>query len=179
LKLAFLGVAIIKNKGLDFLISALEQCTDTLLSKLHVVLLAKWIYQGAGNRERLSSVSNRLGGLTVKDGYSHGELGELLADVDLGVGPDHHLECWRRERDFIPDALRAELQFLLRHELIDKVRFAMFWDDLWGEMQTAFMDNVKELCKMFNRGEDAIRLFKLYGSYGHERPMGLFCSWLS
>jgi hypothetical protein len=78
-----------------------------------------------------------------------------------------------------PDAVRAEMQFSLRHELIDKVRFAMFWDDLWGGMQTAFMDNVKELCAMFNRGEEAIRLFKLYGSCGHERPMGLFCSWLS
>jgi glycosyltransferase involved in cell wall biosynthesis len=94
LKLAFLGVAVIKNKGLDFLISALEQCSDTLLSKLHVVLLAKWIYQNAGNNERLSSLGNRLGGLTVKDGYAHGELGELLADVDLGVVPNLWEDCY-------------------------------------------------------------------------------------
>ena len=94
LKLAFLGVAVIKNKGLDFLIGALEQCPDALLSKLHVVLLAKWIYQKAGNRERLSALGNRLGGLTVKDGYSHGELGELLADVDLGVVPNLWEDCY-------------------------------------------------------------------------------------
>jgi hypothetical protein len=77
-----------------------------------------------------------------------------------------------------PDAVRAEMQHLLRHGVIDQVRFAMVWDDLWGAMQDAFMDNVKELCKMFNRGDEAIKIFKLHGSYGGERPMGLFCSWL-
>jgi glycosyltransferase involved in cell wall biosynthesis len=94
LKLAFLGVAIIKNKGLDFLIGALEQCPDALLSKLHVVLAAKWIYRKAGNRERLSALGNRLNRLTVKDGYSHGELSELLADVDLGVVPNLWEDCY-------------------------------------------------------------------------------------
>jgi glycosyltransferase involved in cell wall biosynthesis len=94
LKLAFLGLAIVKNKGLDFLIGALEQCPDALLSKLHVVLAAKWIYQKTGNRDRLSALSNRLSGLTVKDGYSHGELGELLADVDLGVVPNLWEDCY-------------------------------------------------------------------------------------
>jgi len=94
LKLAFLGVAILKNKGLDFLLSALEQCPETLLSKLHVVLLARWIYQKAGNRERLSALGDRLGGITVKDGYSHGELGELLEDVDLGVVPNLWEDCY-------------------------------------------------------------------------------------
>ena len=44
LKLAFLGVANNKFKGLDFLMSALEQCPDALLSKLHMVIAAKWIY---------------------------------------------------------------------------------------------------------------------------------------
>jgi glycosyltransferase involved in cell wall biosynthesis len=94
LKLAFLGVAIVKNKGLDFLIGALEQCPDALLSKLHVLLAAKWIYQKAGNGKRLSALGNRLNGLTVKDGYSHGELGELLADVDLGVVPNLWEDCY-------------------------------------------------------------------------------------
>jgi glycosyltransferase involved in cell wall biosynthesis len=94
LKLVFLGVANVKNKGLDFLIGALEQCPDALLLKLHVVLAAKWIYQKPGNRERLSAIRNRLGGLTVKDGYSHGELGELLADVDLGVVPNLWEDCY-------------------------------------------------------------------------------------
>ena len=94
LKLAFLGVAIVKNKGLDFLIGALEQCPDALLSKLHLVLAAKWVYQKSGNRERLSALGDRLSGLTIKDGYSHGELGELLADVDLGVVPNLWEDCY-------------------------------------------------------------------------------------
>ena len=45
LKLAFIGVANIKFKGLDFLISALEQCPEAVLSKIHFVIAAKWIYQ--------------------------------------------------------------------------------------------------------------------------------------
>jgi hypothetical protein len=103
---------------------------------------------------------------------------DLLRDDTWAMLEGHTFNLIFSDAMHSPDAVRAELQFLLRHQLIDKVRFAMFWDDLWGEMQTAFMANAKELCKMFNRGDDAIRLFKLHGSYGYERPMGLFCSWL-
>lgn len=74
-------------------------------------------------------------------------------------------------------ALQAELQFLLKYDLIDGECFAMFWDDLWGDdMQSAFLDNAKTLCSRFGRGDDAIALFTLHGSYGYPRPMGLFCS---
>jgi hypothetical protein len=77
-------------------------------------------------------------------------------------------------------ALRTELQFLLKNDLIDRERFAMFWDDLWGDdMQSAFLDNAKGLCSLFGCDDDAISLFKMHGSYGYERPMGLFFSFLN
>ena len=94
LKLAFIGVANIKFKGLDFLISALEQCQEAVLSKIHFVIAAKWIYQNPRNRSRLSALSSKLSGLTVREGYSHKELGELLGDVDLGVVPHLWEDCY-------------------------------------------------------------------------------------
>jgi glycosyltransferase involved in cell wall biosynthesis len=94
LKLAFIGVANLKFKGLDFVISALEECEDAVLSKLNLLIAAKWIYQDPGNRTRLSALGARLSGLTVQDGYSHRELGELLADVDLGVVPHLWEDCY-------------------------------------------------------------------------------------
>jgi hypothetical protein len=53
----------------------------------------------------------------------------------------------------------------------------MFWDDLnHPEMQRAFLDNAKSLCRMFDRGDEAISLFVMHGSYGMKRPMGIFSS---
>jgi glycosyltransferase involved in cell wall biosynthesis len=94
LKLAFLGVANNKSKGLDFLMCALEQCSDVILSKVNMVIAAKWIYKNPRNRRRLSALRSKLSGLTVRDGYSHNELGELLADVDLGVVPHLWEDCY-------------------------------------------------------------------------------------
>jgi hypothetical protein len=84
-----------------------------------------------------------------------------------------------------PDALRAELRFLIKHDLIDRDRLIMFWDDLaHPQMQAAFVHNAKTLCRMFNRGDDAFALYQLRGSYcdydsegrSMTRPMGIFCS---
>lgn len=76
-----------------------------------------------------------------------------------------------------PEALRSELQFLIEYDLIDKERFVMVWDDLVHPfMQPAFLDNAKTLCRMFNRGDEAISLYVLHGSYGFKRQMGLFSS---
>jgi hypothetical protein len=76
-----------------------------------------------------------------------------------------------------PEALRSELQFLIRHDLIDNDRFFMVWDDLVHPLtQPAFLDNAKTLCRMFNRGDEAISLYSLHGSYGFKRLMGLFSS---
>ena len=76
-----------------------------------------------------------------------------------------------------PEALRSEFQFLVKHDLIDQKRCVVFWDDLHSPvMQSAFLDNARALCKMFGKTEDAISIFKLHGSYGMQRPMGMFSS---
>lgn len=72
-------------------------------------------------------------------------------------------------------ALRRELDFLLKYDLIDRSRFAMIWDDLFGiEMQAAFLDNAKQLSAIFSGGSYGI--LKVQGSYGVPRPVGLFRS---
>ncbi len=76
-----------------------------------------------------------------------------------------------------PAALRSELEFLLKYDLIDRQKFIMMWDDLWDDgMQSAFLENAKTLCGIFGRGDDAIALSYLHGSYGPRRPVGLFVS---
>lgn len=75
------------------------------------------------------------------------------------------------------EALRAELRFLMKYDLIDKKRFVMFWDDLQSvAMQSAFLDNARVLSDAFGRDDDAISLFELHGSYGMKRVMGMFSS---
>jgi hypothetical protein len=83
------------------------------------------------------------------------------------------------------EALRTELQFLIKYDLIDRNRFIMFWDDLNSpEMQAAFVDNARTLCRLFNRGDEAFSLYDLRGSYcdydengrSITRPMGIFSS---
>ena len=74
-------------------------------------------------------------------------------------------------------ALRTELQFLIKYKLIDLNRCVMFWDDLHSlDMQSAFLDNARTLCKMFGRDDSAISLFQLHSTYGMRRPMGMFSS---
>ena len=75
------------------------------------------------------------------------------------------------------EALRTELKFLLKYKLIDPNRCVMFWDDLHSlDMQLAFLDNARTLCKMFNRDDNAISMYRLHGTYGVKRPMGMFSS---
>ena len=84
-----------------------------------------------------------------------------------------------------PEALRTELQFLIKHDLIDRSRLVMLWDDLnHPDMQAAFVDNAKALCGIFKRGDEAFSLYELRGSYcdydcngrSITRPMGIFSS---
>jgi hypothetical protein len=75
------------------------------------------------------------------------------------------------------EALRTEIKFLLKYKLIDQNRCVMFWDDLDSlDMQSAFLDNARTLCKMFNRNDNAISLYRLHGTYGNKRPIGIFSS---
>jgi hypothetical protein len=76
-----------------------------------------------------------------------------------------------------PSALKSELQFLIKYDLVDPSRCVMLWDDLYDfDMQVAFLDNARTLCKMFNHGDEAISLYQLHGSYGPKRLMGMFSS---
>jgi hypothetical protein len=97
----------------------------------------------------------------------------------------HHFNLIFSDGVHSPEALRSELEFLMRYDLIDHSRLIMMWDDLHHpEMQSAFIDNAKELCRMFNRAHDAISLYDLRGSYcdynvdgrSITRPMGVFSS---
>lgn len=90
LRIAFLGYAN-KVKGFDFLLSALEQCPDTLLAKIHLMIAARGIDQNI--QERLAVLAGKVSGLTVHNGYTHDQLNELLRDVDLGVVPVVWEDC--------------------------------------------------------------------------------------
>lgn len=73
-----------------------------------------------------------------------------------------------------PEALRAELDFLLAEALVDTSGpFVMYWDDLVNiEMQTAFDDCAKRLQDVFGRGRHGLHW--IHGTYGNKRLNGLF-----
>lgn len=74
-----------------------------------------------------------------------------------------------------PNALIAEMDYLMQFDLIDRDEFVMFWDDMWNSgMQNAFYESASRLCQMFGCSEDHIALYNLHGSYGFARKMGIF-----
>lgn len=82
-----------------------------------------------------------------------------------------------------PNALRCRslkrrnTEFVGKQLFAESGIFAMLWDDLWGEdMQRAFIDAGRVLCKRFDVSEDHLALIRLPVSYGPERPIGLFTS---
>jgi len=90
LNVAFLGYAN-KVKGFEFLISTLEQCPDQLLLKLRILIAARGITRRI--RNRLSLLARKVSGLTIKNGYTHRQLAEMLRQVDLGVVPVLWEDC--------------------------------------------------------------------------------------
>ena len=84
LTLAFLGY-MRRDKGFFFLLSALEELPDAVLSKLNLVLAA-----GRGDdatMHRVDTLGKRLNNLRYFDGYSHDDLDNILDNVDVGVVP--------------------------------------------------------------------------------------------
>jgi hypothetical protein len=74
-----------------------------------------------------------------------------------------------------PQAIQSELQFLMKHDLLDRDRLVVLWDDLFSpDMQLAFLHNAQVLCRHYERDESAISLYVMNGSYGPTRPMGMF-----
>lgn len=71
-------------------------------------------------------------------------------------------------------AVRAEMDFLFSHDLIDTSGpFAMYWDDLVNiEMQTAFNDCAMRLREAFGGGWHGLHW--IHGTYGAKRLNGLF-----
>lgn len=106
-------------------------------------------------------------------------------DVDYLRGDQFSPDTWAalrgRSFNFIfsdgvhtPEALIAELDFLIAENLIDKSGdFAMYWDDLVNiEMQTAFDECAKRLKKIFGRGRHSLHW--IHGTYGSKRLNGVF-----
>lgn len=84
LTLAYLGY-MRRDKGFFFLLDALEQLPDALVSRLRLVVAARTGPPDA--MARLEALRPRLAGLTHVDGYSHDGLDDLLADVGVGLVP--------------------------------------------------------------------------------------------
>ena len=84
LSLAFLGY-MRRDKGFFFLLDALETLPDDVLSRLRLVVAAR---RGDDRTmDRLDALRVRLGGLDHYDGYGHGDLENILYDVDVGLIP--------------------------------------------------------------------------------------------
>lgn len=73
-----------------------------------------------------------------------------------------------------PDALVAELDFLIAEQLIDTSGpFVMYWDDLVDiHMQTAFDQCARRLAEIFGRGRHSLHW--IHGTYGSKRLNGVF-----
>lgn len=83
-KLAYFGY-MRRDKGFYFLLDALETMPDSLLAKVHLLVAAR-----RGEAEvmaRLAALAPRLAGFEHQDGYGHGDLDRLLADVGIGLVP--------------------------------------------------------------------------------------------
>ncbi len=83
-KLAYVGY-MRRDKGFYFLLDALEALPDAVLGRLHLLVAAR---RGEGAvMDRLAALAPRLAGFQHQDGYGHGDLDGLLADVGLGLLP--------------------------------------------------------------------------------------------
>lgn len=84
LTIAYLGY-MRRDKGFYFLLDAIKQMPDDLASRIKVVLAAR----NTDDRvlQTLKRQSRRFAGIFYSDGYSHGQLDEILTDVNLGIVP--------------------------------------------------------------------------------------------
>ena len=82
--LAYLGY-MRRDKGFPFLLRALEEMPAEMAGRLRIKVAAR-----RGEAEmmtRLAALAPKLAALEHHDGYNHGELDSLLADVDVGLIP--------------------------------------------------------------------------------------------
>ncbi len=84
LTLAYLGY-MRRDKGFFFLLDALEALPASMARRINVVIASKLIDQPT--MDRISRLSERFASVLFADGYSHDQLDDILAEVDLGVIP--------------------------------------------------------------------------------------------
>jgi glycosyltransferase involved in cell wall biosynthesis len=84
LHLAYLGY-MRRDKGFFFLLDALEALPAELAGRIHLTVAAR--RGDASAMGRLDALGEWLGGVTHHDGYTHDNLDDILAPVDVGVVP--------------------------------------------------------------------------------------------
>lgn len=85
LHIAFIGY-MSREKGLDFLVTALEHATEDFLSHLSLTVLAE--NTELGMIDRLLKLRTHCRSVVYHDGYERDHLHSLLKEVDLGVVPN-------------------------------------------------------------------------------------------
>ncbi len=83
--LAYLGY-MRRDKGFFFLLEALEALPAALSAQLRIVIAARRSDEDDA-MVRLQALGQKLAGLVYEDGYSHDNLDQLLASVDVGIIP--------------------------------------------------------------------------------------------
>ncbi len=84
LRLAYLGY-MRRDKGFYFYLRALRKMPPGLARRLSLVFAAQVVDEHAYNL--VKRMAHRFAGITFYDGYTHAQLPEVLAGVDLGVVP--------------------------------------------------------------------------------------------
>jgi glycosyltransferase involved in cell wall biosynthesis len=84
LRIAYLGY-MRRDKGFYFFLNALRKMPAGLARRLALVFAARVVDERA--YERLKRMAHRFAAVTFYDGYTHAQLPEVLANVDLGVVP--------------------------------------------------------------------------------------------
>ena len=133
----------------------------------------------AGITQTVETLSGQMGYVDLAT-YTSGDVAYLRGDQ---FGDDTWSVLDGQRFNFIfsdgvhsPRALRTEMDFLLRHNLIDTSGpFVMYWDDLVNiEMQTAFNDCAMMLRDVCGGGWHGLHWIN--GTYGAKRLNGLFAS---
>lgn len=84
LSLGYLGY-MRRDKGFFFLLDALEAMPDAMAARLRLVIAAR--HGSAETMARLEALDAKFAQLTYLDGYTHAQLDDILAKVDVGVVP--------------------------------------------------------------------------------------------
>jgi hypothetical protein len=65
-----------------------------------------------------------------------------------------------------PESLRTEMEYMLRHDVLDDQQLIMLWDDLGGDMTKMFLRVTDQLNARFPDCKPYRSLFRIPGTYG-------------